>query len=317
MARPLRIEFPGATHHVTSRGNDGRTIFQGDLDFETFLVFLGAVTQRLGWSVTSYTLMTNHFHLVITTPQPNLSKGMQWLNGKYAAWFNRHHKRSGHLFQGRFKSFLIDTETYFQTVSRYVVLNPVRASMTQRPEDYRWSSYRAMVGLDPGPAWLDTGAVIDAFGTQELYRDFVFGDVPCEERLWDKVRNGMFLGSDDWAKRMRAIVESKPRSTDHPRIQRAVGRPLMADVIAVVARIGGASVDAIRHQRGHGLRCLAAWLGWNEGWLTLASIGAALRLRSEGHVSGLIRRCEEDLGKNQELLGKLDQALTDLRPRAT
>jgi len=317
MARPLRIEFPGATHHVTSRGNDGRTIFQDDLDFETFLAFLGAVTQRFGWSITSYALMTNHFHLVITTPQPNLSKGMQWLNGKYASFFNRRYKRSGHLFQGRFKSFLVDTETYFQTVSRYVVLNPVRAFMTQRPQDYRWSSYRAMVGLEPPPAWLDIAAVVQAFGTQELYRDFVVADVRCEERLWDEVRNGMFLGSDEWAKQMRTLVESKPRSTDHPRIQRAIGRPFMAEIIAVVARVSGAPADTIRHQHGHGLRRLAAWLGWNEGWLTLGSIGAALRLRSESRVSSLIRQCEGELGDQPDLLAKLDQALVELRPRST
>src|SRR5215213_10285052 len=142
MARPLRIDVPGALHHVTSRGNERRPIFRSNRDREAFLQLLAEAVKRFGWSVTAWVLMTNHFHLVIQTPEANLSRGMQWLNGSYADWFNRRHERSGHLFQGRFKSFLIDQETYFDEVLRYVVLNPVRANMVGGPEEYRWSSYR-------------------------------------------------------------------------------------------------------------------------------------------------------------------------------
>src|SRR5215213_10044013 len=108
MARPLRIEFPGALYHVTSRGNERRRIFRSDRDRKQFVEFLGRAAKRFGWSITAWVLMTNHFHIVIRTPQPNLSRGMQWLNGSYADWFNRRYERSGHLFAGRFKAFLID-----------------------------------------------------------------------------------------------------------------------------------------------------------------------------------------------------------------
>ena len=135
MARPLRIEFPDATYHVTSRGNERRPIFYDDQDRLAFLCFLGQAVKRFSWSITAYVLMTNHFHLVIQTREANLSRGMQWLNGKYAGWFNHRHKRSGHLFQGRFHAFLIEKETYFAEVLRYVVLNPVRGKMAERPED--------------------------------------------------------------------------------------------------------------------------------------------------------------------------------------
>jgi len=138
MARPLRIEFPGAVYHVTSRGNERRSIFRSDTDRKAFLRFLATATSRFGWSVTAWVLMSNHIHLVVQTPEPNLSRGMQWLNGSYAAWFNHRHDRSGHLFQGRFKAFLIEKESYFAEVLRYVVLNPIRAGIVQQLETYRW-----------------------------------------------------------------------------------------------------------------------------------------------------------------------------------
>ncbi|HEU4888556.1 MAG TPA: transposase, partial [Thermoanaerobaculia bacterium] len=163
MARPLRIEFAGALYHVTSRGNEQRPIFRANRDRETFLRFLATATHRFGWSITAWVLMSNHFHLVIQTPQPNLSKGMHWLNGTYAGWFNRQYGRSGHLFQGRFKALLVEKESYFTEVIRYVALNPVRAGIVERPESYRWSSYRATAGLESAPDWLDLAAVHGAF----------------------------------------------------------------------------------------------------------------------------------------------------------
>src|SRR5947207_5482356 len=143
--------------------------------------------------------MTNHFHVVVQTPEANLSRGMHWLNTKYVVWFNRRYQRSGHLFGGRFKAFLIDKEAYFTTVLRYVVLNPVRAKMVKGPEDYRWSSYRATAGLESAPDWLDLGAALGAFAppselAHEYYREFVAAKLTSDERLRDKVTNGMYLG---------------------------------------------------------------------------------------------------------------------------
>src|SRR5260221_12047174 len=113
MARPLRIEYPGAVYHLTSRGNERKAIFRADADREAFLAFLGKVVHRFGWRLSAWVLMSNHFHLVIQTPEPNLSRGMHWLNGSYAGWFNHGHKRWGHLFGGRFKAFIIEKDAYF------------------------------------------------------------------------------------------------------------------------------------------------------------------------------------------------------------
>lgn len=318
MARPLRNEHAGALYHVTSRGNERRPIFRTDHDRSTFLSCLGAAATRFGWSVTAYVLMTNHFHLVVQTPEPNLSRGMQWMNGKYAAWFNHEHKRTGHLFQGRFHALLVEKETYFAEVLRYVVLNPVRAGMTDRLEEYQWSSYRATSGLVAAPSWLDVSAALAWLGPDQpkaeaAYREFVHAKIGCEERLWEKVTNAIYLGTEDWAKKMRKLVESKPRSTDHPRVQRAVGRPKIQAVVQTVAKIANLPRDVVRSVRGGRWRGLIAWIGWHEGLTTLRSIAAALRLRSEGHISNLIRRCNRELGSDHQLLAGLDAAIKLLR----
>jgi REP element-mobilizing transposase RayT len=318
MARPLRIEFADALYHVTSRGNERRPIFRTIRDRQTFLLFLGIAASRFRWSVTAWTLMTNHFHLVIRTAEPNLSKGMHWLNSAYVNWFNRVHKRCGHLFQGRFKGILIDSETYFADVLRYVVLNPVRAKMCERPEDYRWSSYRATAGLETAPDWLDLASVYQLFGpdgetAQPAYRDFVLAKIGCEDRLWEKLTNQLYLGTEAWMKAMRKKVETKPRSTDHPRTQRAVGRPKMHEIVGAVARAAGETAESIRETRGNILRSLVAWIGWHEGLVTLRSIAASLRLRSEGHISNLIKWCELSFRDNPMLRDRYDLAIAALR----
>jgi REP element-mobilizing transposase RayT len=318
MARPLRIEFPGAVYHVTSRGNEKRRIFKNDTDRKAFLAFLAETATRFGWSITAYVLMTNHFHLVLQTPEPNLSRGMHWLNGSYAGWFNHAHKRWGHLFGGRFKAFLVEKEAYFTEVLRYVVLNPVRAGLAASPEKYRWSSYRATAGLDTAPKWLDANAALTPFApdvqlAHRYYREFVEAKVGSEECLWDNVINGIYLGTDSWAKAMRKVVEAKPRSTDHPRQQRIVGRPQMQEVVSAVARVASVTASTIREMRGGCLRRLVAWIGWYEGLVTLRTIAASLRLRSEGHVSALVRRCDREFERDPTLLGYLDQALAIVR----
>lgn len=318
MARPLRLEFAGALYHITSRGNERRPIFRDDIDREMFLTFLAEAVMRFGWSLTAYVLMTNHFHLTIQTPEPNLSRGMQWLNGVYVNWFNRRYKRSGHLFQGRFDAKLIEKENYFGNVLRYVVLNPVRAKIVSRPEDYRWSSYRATAGLEAAPAWLDIASALawlhpDRSMAQAEYQRFVQAKTGCEDRLWDNLVNSIYLGSEEWAKRTRKIVESKPRSSDHPKVQRAVGRPAIQQVVETVARVGELPREVVRSRSGGAWRRLIAWIGWYEGLVTLRTIAAALRLRSEGYVSQLIRRCERELASDRRLLAGLDLALAALR----
>ena len=154
MSRPLRMEYAGAVYHVTSRGDQRGSIFHTEHDRMRFLETLGRVAELYGWRVHAWCQMTNHYHLLVETPEPNLCRGMQQLNGHYAAHFNRSNGRVGHVFQGRYKAIFIERESYLLEVARYVVLNPVRAKMVRAAADWSWSSYRDTAGHRSSPAWL-------------------------------------------------------------------------------------------------------------------------------------------------------------------
>jgi putative transposase len=143
MARPLRIEFSGALYHITSRGDRREAIYEDDTDRESFLETLAEVVERFNWVCHAYCLMSNHYHLIVETPDANLSKGMRHLNGVFTQVSNRRHNRTGHLFQGRFKGIIVDQDSCLLELTRYVVLNPVRAKMVKDPGDWPWSSYGA------------------------------------------------------------------------------------------------------------------------------------------------------------------------------
>lgn len=166
MSRPLRLELAGGLYHVTSRGDGREAIYLDDGDRECWLAVLAAVCERYRWRCHAYCLMTNHYHLLLCTPEPNLARGMRQLNGVYTQRFNRAHRRVGHVFQGRYQAILVERDSYLLELSRYIVLNPVRAGMVRNPADWAWSSYRATCGLAACPPWLDTDGVLAAFSGQ-------------------------------------------------------------------------------------------------------------------------------------------------------
>ncbi len=306
MARPLRLEHEGAVWHVTSRGNERKNIFRTDADRLLFLALLAEAVKRFRWVVHVYTLMTNHFHLVIETPEKTLSRGMQWLNGRYAQRFNKRHHRVGHLFQGRFHSELVQKESHLLELARYVVLNPVRAGMVERPEDYRWSSYRATAGLEAAPEWLTIEWVLQQFGRDPkgaaaAYAKFVDAGVGIERSPWDDLVGQIFLGTAEWIERMQALIDEEPRSEEHPRAQRQIARPTMETVVAAVAKTFECTANVVCTRTIPAARMLAAWLGWHDGLLRLRQIRAAFRLRSNGTISDLIRRCSRELERDPVL----------------
>ena len=179
--RALRIQAAGAVYHVTARGNRRQDIFCDAADYQRFLEFLGAVVLRFGWRCHAYCLMPNHFHLVLETPEPNISAGMQLLNGSYAQWFNWRHGFNGHLFQGRFHDRLVESPYHLLELARYVVLNPVRAGLCERASDWRWSSHRAVVGEARSAvltvSWLLSQFGVDTDRARESYQRFVLDAV--------------------------------------------------------------------------------------------------------------------------------------------
>ena len=316
MARQARIEHAGALHHVRSRGNRREAIFLDDTDRLQFLHLLAEAVRRYRWQILGWVLMTNHFHLAVRTPLPTLSNGMRWLLGNYAGWFNHRHRITGHLFGDRFHSDLVEEQTYLTELVRYIVLNPVRARMVEHPADYRWSSYRATAGLETPPAWLALDVLQPFFGTsthwQANYAAYIERKVGSTERLWDRIENGIYLGSASWLQSVRTLVEKHFLSDVHPRPHRHVGRPKMAKIVAAVARAFGLSETAVRYGRGGDARRIAAWIGWYEGLARLRSIAAALRIGSSGHAGDLVRQCERMLTRNPQLQRKVDLALAAL-----
>jgi REP element-mobilizing transposase RayT len=180
MTRPLRLEYPGAFYHVLNRGNNLEHLFRNKRDREKFLVLLGKAKDRFFLMIHTYCLMDNHYHLLIETKEPNLSQSIQWLNVGYATYFNRRYRRSGHLFQGRFKAILIEADEYLRPLSRYIHLNPVRAKLVSTPDLYFWSSYRALIGKTRIPQFLEVDWLLSNFGEKrkeamQRYRAFVEG----------------------------------------------------------------------------------------------------------------------------------------------
>ncbi|HET8606633.1 MAG TPA: transposase [Gaiellaceae bacterium] len=180
MPRAPRIQYAGALYHVTTRGNERGAIFVVDADRELLLAILADVVERLGWICHAYCLMTNHYHLAIQTPQANLWQGMHMLNSRYVKAFQRREGRSGHLLEGRYRPTLVVRQEHLLEVARYVVLNPVRAGICERAEDWPWSSYRAAAGLAPRPSFLTTEWLLGCFGGNvRRYREFVAAGSPA------------------------------------------------------------------------------------------------------------------------------------------
>ncbi len=233
MARPLRLELAGALYHVTSRGDGREDIFLSDEDRIAWLETLAEVCKRFNWVCHAYCQMTNHYHMVIETPDANLSKGMRQLNGVSTQRFNRTHRRVGHVFQGRFKAILVDKDSYLLELARYVVLNPLRAKMVLRLEQWPWSSFLATCGQTAKPNWLQTDFVLAQFAAQRAraiakYVAFVHEGAKLPS-VWEQLQGQVYLGSESFVKKMQALVDTKPSLTEIPRAQRRVLKRALTD----------------------------------------------------------------------------------------
>ena len=275
MARPLRIEFPGALYHVTSRGDRREPIFEDDEDRRKFLRVLAETVDRFNWICHAYCLMTNHYHLVVETPEANLSKGMRQLNGVYTQASNRRHRRTGHLFQGRFKAILVDKDSYLLELTRYVVLNPVRAKMVKHPRQYAWSSYRAMVGEARVPNWLAADGVLAQFGNRRgearhRYAKFV-REGAGEKSIWTGLRQQIYLGDEPFVERMQARAKLQGDALSIPRAQRRAPAPSLA-ALEVKYRDRDKAIIAAYATGAYSYRQIAEHFG-----LHLATIGRIVR----------------------------------------
>ena len=212
MARPLRLEFAGALYHVTSRGNERKPIYLNEVDFDGFLKILDDVCERYNWVIHSFCLMSNHYHLLVETPDANLSKGMRQLNGVYTQWFNRSHQRVGHLFQGRYKAILVDKDAYLLELNRYIVLNPIRANMVDSLSEWPWSSWHFTMGQVQVPKWLEIDKMLLQFGKSKAMarRSFaLFVEQGKGVNPWTNISNQVFLGNDEFVREHLELLQGQ------------------------------------------------------------------------------------------------------------
>ena len=226
MTRPLRIELAGGVYHVTSRGDRRENIYFCDADRRAWLELLGKVCERFNWMCHAWCQMSNHYHIVVETVEGNLSQGMRQLNGVYTQHINSAYQRVGHVFQGRYKSILVEKESYLLELARYVVLNPVRAGIVDDPQQWSWSSYAAMTGEKQAPPWLQTDWILGQFNRNRDqavmgYVDFVRAGAGMPS-VWERLRGQVYLGSDAFLQRIQALSD-KTSLAEIPRTQR---RPL-------------------------------------------------------------------------------------------
>ena len=257
MARPLRIEYPGACYHVMNRGAGGENIFSQDREKGKFLEYLEKCVERFSVRIHTYCLMSNHYHLLLETPEANLSAAVHWLNGSYSTWFNIRRQRMGHVFQGRFKAIVLDADEYLRELSRYIHRNPVRAGMVESPEQYNWSSYSFFAGKKQAPDFLETDWLLSMFGRKQKkargnYRAFVenVDDSDLENPL-EQSEGGVILGGPDfveWVK--KALLAKLEDSREMPQLRRLKPRPDISKVVAAVCAETGRPRQAIIQKGG-------------------------------------------------------------------
>lgn len=313
MARQLRIEYPGAFYHVYSRGNQRQAIFYSDEDRYYFLKVLGDAHEKYGSVFHTYCLMPNHYHMIAETPLGNLSKIMHLVNTTYTVHLNKKQKRCGHLFQGRFKSILIEAESYAQELSRYIHLNPVRAKLVGLPEEYPWSSYREYLGTRKPYPWVDLSLILGCDGnhlaeSRSSYAAFVLAgigkDPPAGYR--ESSCSGI-LGSGEFIDQIKARfltnqLDNLDREMPQLRVLRT--RVNLADILALTEKILGPQNRLIKGT--------AIYLGQRTAGYTLEEISAFYNMSISG-ISNARRRIQNELEHNETLVRAVQEIVKQLR----
>lgn len=241
MARPIRIQYPGAFYHIMSRGSDRLNIFNDTLDYQDFLLVFFDTIKRYNWTCYAYCLMPNHYHLLIKTNEANLSLGMRQLNGVYTQNYNIRYKRIGHLFQGRFKSILVEEERYKYELIRYIALNPLRANTSQKIEDYKWNSVLEVLGLVDKTGCINTKEILSDFDedeekAKELLLEFL--NYKSEKDI-EKPRGGVILGSNKFMEKIKEYFKIQEEELEIPVKERLACRPSLEELF----KLGVKNID--------------------------------------------------------------------------
>ena len=310
MARQLRINYPGAFYHVTSRGNERKAVFKSKRDREKFLEYLETATLRYDAVVHVYCLMDNHYHLLLKTPSGNLPQIMRHINGAYTTYFNVKRGRSGHLFQGRYKAILVDADEYAKELSRYIHLNPVRAKMVERPEEYKWSSYQDYTGARKPQEWLNRDFILGNFGSKFLvaereYRKFVSSLEGKEyESPLKEVFASTILGDTGFIEYVKkSFVKDKEADKQIPATKALMEKASLEEILKCVDR---------EFSEGRLSRDVKQYLCHRYTSERLKKIGEQFKV-SESAVSHAVRRASKAMATDKKVRKKVDNIISKLK----
>lgn len=335
MARPLRCEFPGGWYHVTARGNERRDIFRDQRDREHFVGLLAQLEARFGLEVHAFVLMDNHYHLLLRMRrETGLSAGMQFLGVSYSVWFNRRHRRSGHLFQGRFKAAVVDFEVWGAELSRYIHLNPVRTKrhglgkqsraadreglgkavgkeeMARRLaalRQHRWSSLAAYVGRGKSPVWLHTAETLAKFGKgskrRAEYRRYVEEAIgrKWSESPWENLVGGLVLGGNELVEKVRRVTKADPgEQPGWKEIERRVGLP---EIVAAVSRLRREAWEKFGSRHGDWGRPMVLMAARRLAGIDNRTLADWMGSKNDSAVTHAVKRLEAKMDRSRKLAG--------------
>ena len=315
MSRPWRIEYEGALYHLLSRGNESNDIFIDEKDRSSFLNTVGEMSERFNIDIFAYVLMDNHYHLLVRTRQANLKKAMQWFGTTYTQRFNWRHSRSGHLFQGRYKSIIIQNDAYLLQLSYYIHRNPLRAGVVKRLAGYRWSSYNIYAYGRTPPVWLSTDLILSQFaGSQDChrsYREKVQKYASEEKRLFEDLRHGLILGSRQFVEKIRKkyIPAKTPLSLLQQRQVAKVFNP--TKYLSRAEKVFKCDIENFVHAKrlsgpAKEIRDILLYGVWRTGQLKNEQIGHLFGLSYSG-VSHAVKSAKIALSKRRKLQAKFDR----------
>ena len=314
MARPVRLDYPNTFYHVLSRGNERRDIFWEQDDYARFSETVAKMVDRFGIEVHAYVFMSNHYHLLIRTRDANLSKAVQWLGLSYSVWFNRRHLRSGHLFQGRFKSFVVENDRYFAAMCLYIHGNPIRAGIAKSLLDYPWSSYPKYAGARATEPWLTTDLVLGRYGgSRKRFIDAQHSYLGKEKTILDKLRYGLFLGSEQFVKKWKIRLRTE-KDREKPQARMALKEEGIEVVTQrVFTALGVEHPGALeKPRRGESRpdRDLAIYMLCHMGIFTHQAIGKHFGVGYTS-ISGALKRAQALIQSDQELRQRIVGILND------
>ena len=314
MARPLRLQFPGAIHHVIARGHERSRIFADDGDREHWLDLLAVIVPRERWIVHAYCLMGNHYHLLVDTPDGGISAGVHDLNSRYAQWFNLRRRRSGHLYEGRFRGILVQRGSHALVLARYIVLNPVRARAVSSAGDWKWSNYRATAGLAAAPPWLDVDWTLGQFATtrsvaRAAYRRFVAEGKGVASPL-EGVAGQIYLGDARFLKDMDRLAEKHREDPQIPLRQKRPAGPTVDEIASAVAAEWDIEPASLSRRRLGEAKVAAIYLARTLTRMKVLEIAERFGVRS-ARVSNAVRQVRES--ERTPLRKRIEQVAARLR----